>query len=164
MEVIFVVLVGQLVELCLVRLELLDKVHEVARFLEFLKVLGINHVAKLILNANDEFDCIKWVQSVACEKGVEVNTSFFGGSEVVANYRKHIFLNLILAWQHKGVLCVFDLSFPEVERVSLFGLSLHNGESIRVKTKVAVVASDCSNTHNGTGAECLLEKNFIKHF
>jgi len=101
---------------------------------------------------------------MVCEKGVERDTCFFGGPEIVANYRKHILLNLILAWQHKGVLCVFNLSFPEVERVSLFCLSLYNGKSIRVKSKIAVVVSNCSNAHDWAGAECLLENNFTKHF
>ena len=97
MEVVFVVLVGELVELSLVSLELLDEVHEVTGFLKFLKIFSIDHVAELILNTNDEFNGIKRVEAVVCESGVEGHTGLLGGPEVVANNRKHVLLDLILA-------------------------------------------------------------------
>ena len=94
---VFVVLVGELVELSLVSLELLDEVHEVTGFLKFLKILSIDHVAELILNTNDEFNSIKRIEAVVCESGVKGDAGLLSGSEVVANNRKNVLLNLILA-------------------------------------------------------------------
>ena len=49
----------QLVELLLITFHLLNEVDEVARFLEELKVLCINHIAQFILNANHELNNIE---------------------------------------------------------------------------------------------------------
>ena len=97
MEMILVVLVRQFVKLGFVGFELLDEVHEVARLLKLLQVLSINHVAELILNTNDEFNSIKRIEAVVCESGVKGDAGLLSGSEVVANNRKNVLLNLILA-------------------------------------------------------------------
>ena len=74
---------GQMVELFFVAFHMLNKVDEVARFLEFLEVLSVNHVAELILNADDQLNNIEGVESVSGEGGVKSNGRFLGRAEVV---------------------------------------------------------------------------------
>ena len=66
-EVVLVASMGKPVELGLVGLELLDKVDEMAGLLEQLKVLGVNQVPELVLNADHEFDGVEGVKTVLSE-------------------------------------------------------------------------------------------------
>ena len=66
-ELDVIVLMRQLVELSLVRLKLRDEVDEVLGFLELVQVLGVNHVAELVFNLDDELDDVEAVEAVLGE-------------------------------------------------------------------------------------------------
>ena len=84
------------VELALVGFHLSNKVYEVLGFSEFIEVFSINHVAKLVLNLDNEFDDIEAVQTVVFEAALKGNLSLLGCAEISTNDAKHVLLNLIV--------------------------------------------------------------------
>ena len=66
-EFVLGTLVWELIEFLLVSLHLLDEVNKMAWLLELLEVLGINKVAKFILNSDDKLDGIKRIKTMIGE-------------------------------------------------------------------------------------------------
>ena len=112
-ELVLGVLMGHAVELLLVSLDMLDEVNEVAGLLELLKVLGINKVTELILNADHKLNGVEGVKTVVGEGAVKSNAGLLGGAEVIADDGENVLLDLILGRKHKGVLLVLSLLLPE---------------------------------------------------
>ena len=78
-------LMWQPVVLGFVGLHLHDEVDEVLWLGEELKLLGIDKVAELILNLDDQLDDVETVKSVIGEQRVNTNRCFLGCSEIVLN-------------------------------------------------------------------------------
>ena len=75
----------QSVMLGLVGLHLDDEVDEVLWFREELELLGINEVAKLVLNLDDQLNHVETVEAVIREVGVQGDRGLLGRSEIVLN-------------------------------------------------------------------------------
>ena len=98
--VVLGVLVGHFVELGLVSFELLDVVNEVNWLLEELEVLGVNKVAELVLNLDNELDGIKRVKTVVGKGTVEGKGSLARRAEVVSYDGEHVLLDLVAVGEH----------------------------------------------------------------
>ena len=72
-EVPLVSSVGRLLELSFVGLHVLDKVYEVARLAELLKVLSVDNVSEFILYSDDQLNRVQLVEAVVLEGRVESN-------------------------------------------------------------------------------------------
>ena len=68
--------------LMFVSLHLSNKVHKMLWLLEEFELLGINQVAKFILDLDNHFDGIETVQTMIGEKAVKLNRSLLGSSEI----------------------------------------------------------------------------------
>jgi hypothetical protein len=136
------VLMRQSIELFLVALHLLDEVDEVTRLLELLQVLRVNHVAELVLNADDQLDNVERVQAVVAEGRVERDRGLARRAEVILRDRDDILLDLVVGLQDESVLRRVDLSFPELEVAlsCLFTLGGAGNKSILVQTQLLEVA------------------------
>mgnify|MGYP003340187832 CR=1 FL=1 len=85
-EVIFIAFMGKLIELSFVGFQVFDEVDKVTRLFEFFKVLSIDNISELILNSNNELNCIKGIKAVVGEFAIESHTCLFGCAEVIFNH------------------------------------------------------------------------------
>ena len=111
------------VELALVGLHLSDKVNEVLGLCEFIQVLSIDHVAKLIFYLDDKFNNVKAVKTVILEAALKGNLSLLGSAEISSDDAKYILFNLIVVLKNEGVLLGLGLILPE-GNLTLIGRSL----------------------------------------
>jgi hypothetical protein len=152
-ELILGVLVGETVELSLVRFEVLDKVDKMARLLELVEVLSIDQVAKLILNANHKLNSVERVKTVVSEKRVHGDRCLFGGTEIVAHNRKNIGFDLVLAGKHKGVGLRVNLLLPEGHGSGGLALVHTHLDRVGVETNIGEVGAGSNGTEDSVVAE-----------
>ena len=112
-ELDVIVLMRQLVELSLVRLKLGDEVDEVLGFLELVQVLGVNHVAELVFNLDDELDDVEAVEAVLGELGVKGDLGLLGCAEVVLDDAENVLLDLVVVLEDQRVLLGLSSLLPE---------------------------------------------------
>ena len=152
-ELILGVLVGETVELGLVRLEVLDEVDKMARLLELVEVLSIDKVAKLILNADHKLNSVERVKTVVSEKRVHSDGCLFGGTEIVAHNRKNIGFDLILAGEYKGVSLRGNLLLPEGHGSGGLTLVHTHLNRVGVKANISEVGASSNGTEDSVVAE-----------
>ncbi len=141
------------------------------RLLELLQVLGVNHVAKLVLDADDQLDHIKGVKTMAAEFGIETNSCLSSRSEVVLGNRDDILLNLVVRLENESVLGRVNLGLPKVDLAGLLGLVAASNEGVVVQTEVLQVAhllggghkSSAGHHHSAALSEGS-ESNAAQHF
>ena len=125
-----------------------DEVDEVLRFLEKFQLLSIDQVAKLVLNLNNELDHVQGVQTVVAEVAIEGDASLLGSSEVVLENAEDIFLDLVVALEHEGVLLLGLQVLPQGNLIGGLVLGWHEVDG-RVEAKVALEASSLG-VHKGS--------------
>ena len=155
------------VELLLVALHLLDEVDEVTGLLELLEVLGINHVAKLVLNANHKLNNVEGVEAMGAELRVESDGGLASRAEVVLSDGHYILLNLVVALKHEGIVGSFSLTLPEINCTILLTAILGaKHKRIVVNAKILEVSHALrSQQHSGSthSSECC-ESESAQHF
>ena len=146
---------GKSVELFLVAFHLLNEVDEMERFLELLEVLGVNHVAKLILNADDKLDDIEGVETVGGEDGVQSNGGLLGRAEVILGDGDHVLLNLVVTLEDKGILGGINLGLPQLDCTDSWFFLSTGKKGVLIKTEFLEVGHSLGGEdHNWLAHHC----------
>ena len=73
-----------------------DEVYEVLGFSEFIEVFSINHVAKLVLDLDNQLDNVEGVETVVLEGCLEGDLGLLCGAEIVLYDAEDILSDLIV--------------------------------------------------------------------
>ena len=147
-EVLVDTLMWESLVLSLVGLHLGNEVHEVLWLLEELQLLGVDKIAKLVLNLDNQLNHVKLIESVVAEVAIEGNAGLLGGSEVVLEDAQHILFNLVVGLEHKGVLLLSLKVLPHGNLIGGLVFSWHKVGS-GVKAEMALETSGLE-AHKGS--------------
>ena len=129
-------LVGKAVLLCAVGLHMSDEVDEVAGLNKLAQVLGIDHIAQLVLDLDHELDRVQLIHTMVQQHRVQGQRCLLCASEVVPDDGENVLLDLLRVFEYKCVFLVLLNLLPEVDLVHVlshqlgFGLHLNQTQLV----------------------------------